>query len=115
MSALFYGDHRIFCLSFLILGFADPAAAFVGMSGQSRGFLRKSWSGFCAHSIIACSLLMGYFLMQYDWAWYHALFLAIVFGLGLSCIEAISTKGTDNITVPLAASLSLNTLIHLVL
>ena len=114
MSALFYADHGIFCLSFLILGFADPTAAFVGMSGQSPSFLRKSWAGFCAHSLVACSLLLYYFLKQYDWPWHQALLAALAVGSGLSCIEAVSTKGTDNITVPVASSLSLSMLIHFV-
>ena len=110
MSAVFYDDHRIFSLSFLILGFADPAAAFVGMSSKGSGFLRKSWPGFCAHCVVAGALLFGYFNLQYDWHGYQSLLMAIGIATGLSCIEALSTRGTDNITVPFASACGLTAL-----
>jgi phytol kinase len=108
------GDPLTFCIPMLILTLADAAAALVGTRCGAHRYGKpgheKSFEGSCAFFAVAfpSTYLLTEFLAGVGRA--EALLLSLTLGLLVTLVEAISWKGVDNLTVPLAAFLLLRLL-----
>lgn len=90
----------------LVMGYGDGLAAVIGQSIKSKTFKiagnTKSVAG-CITMFAVTSIILSGFLYYYS-AEYWAIKSIVVAGI-MTLIEAVSIKGTDNITVPLLTSL----------
>lgn len=95
--------------SILIMGYGDGLASVVGKSIKSYeytiGKTKKTVAGILTMFIITFIVVSIFlFIMQTDLYIIKSIFIAIV----LTVVEAISIKGTDNLTLPLVACLILH-------
>ena len=94
----------------LIMAYGDGLAAIIGKTTKSKkyklGDSKKSFAGSLTMFIIS-TLLIGAYLMYMNseifWKSAHWPLVSIMIAFLITAIEAISSKGTDNITVPLSA------------
>jgi len=96
------GSVIYFYLPFSIVVFADPAAALVGKNFPIKRYLaignQKSFGGSLAFFIIA--LALSYYFFQQAGIHYF-IWLSFLHASALTVVEAISFKGSDNLTIPL--------------
>ena len=99
-----------FLLPFAIVVFADPAAALVGQSFPIKNYAikghQKSLTGSLSFFLISLFLTVLFVpALNVDSInfWLFAVFFAIM----ITIVEAVSSKGLDNLTIPLAAILLL--------
>lgn len=89
-----------------VMGYGDGLAAVIGQAIKSKEFIikgnKKSLAGSAAMFIVTI-IIIGSFL-TYSNADYVAIKTILVAAL-MTIIEAVSIKGTDNLTVPLITSL----------
>lgn len=89
-----------------VMGYGDGLAAVIGQAVQSKKIdifgNTKSVAGCSTMFVVTCMILAGFF--YYSASAYWALKALVIGGL-MTLIEAVSIKGTDNITVPLLTSL----------
>jgi phytol kinase len=104
MSALFFDRHEVFAVSFVVLALADPAAAWVGITRGRRSFLLKSWEGFLAHLAVAIGILLTFFVTTMGFSPGSAALAAVTVAVGVSLVEAVSSRGLDNLTIPIATA-----------
>ena len=92
----------------IVMGYGDGMAAVVGQSIKSKQFkigkTTKSIAGSLTMLIITFIILSGFFVYT-DVVWWFV--KAGILSLIITIIEAVSIKGTDNITVPLSTALLL--------
>lgn len=90
----------------LVMGYGDGLAAVIGQAIKSKTFKiagnTKSIAG-CITMFAVTGIILSGFLYYYS-AEYWAIKSIVVAGI-MTLIEAVSIKGTDNITVPLLTSL----------
>lgn len=98
--------------SILIMGYGDGLAAIIGKSVKSMpykiGKTKKTLAGSSA------MLFISFFIVAIFLASVHAelwILKAILVAISVTILEAVSIKGTDNITVPVFACLLLTTMI----
>ena len=92
----------------LVMAYGDGLAALVGKNIKSKkyklGDSKKSFAGSLTMFAIATLLIGGYLAFWHPgvyWATPHWPLVTAMIGFVITAIEAISVKGTDNITVPL--------------
>jgi phytol kinase len=89
-----------------VMGYADGIAAIVGKSVNSPKFgfkeSKKSLAGSAAMFVIALIIVSGALVYLNIGYWFVK---ALVISIISTAIEAVSIKGTDNITVPIITSL----------
>jgi len=109
------GDLALYVIPVAILCFADAAAALVGTRwGVTRYFAlagRKSLEGSMAFLCVAAPISVLLLSILTDLGPGHVLVFAGWLALATTLVEAISTRGTDNLTVPLVAFLVLTLLL----
>ena len=92
-------EYLYFYIPILTMALADPVAAFIGSkfpAGKfSVGKEQKTISGSSAFFVIAC-IVSYVFLPMHDW--HFVLIISVV----ATITEAITTKGFDNLTIPIA-------------
>ena len=90
----------------LVMGYGDGLAAVIGQAIESKKFKvagnTKSVAGCITMCVITCTIMAGF--LYYNKAEYWAIKSIVIGGL-MTLIEAVSIKGTENITVPLLTSL----------
>lgn len=90
----------------LVMGYGDGLAAVIGQAVNSKKFEfagnTKSVAGCVTMFIVTCIILAGF--LYYHNAEYWTIKSIVIAGI-MTLIEAVSIKGTDNITVPLLTSL----------
>lgn len=98
----------------LIMAYGDGLAALIGKSAKSKryklGDSKKSFAGSLTMFIISTLLIGGYLMYANQgifWQSAHWPLVTIMMAFCITAIEAISSKGTDNITVPLSTLLLL--------
>ncbi len=95
----------VYTASILILSISDSAAALVGTRwGRHRypmGGQYKSWEGSLAFAISAFVIIV--ITLSPSQIWLRAVLAGGVIVVILTLLEAVSLRGTDNITVPIAA------------
>lgn len=94
-AALFSHSTANFIAVISILGLADTAAYFIGGAVKSPKLL---FSKTLAGSIVCATVtfLIALFVVQ-------PVFAALV-GLAVACIEAVSPRGSDNLTIPIVSA-----------
>lgn len=93
----------------LVMAYGDGLAALIGKNIKSKkyklGDTKKSFAGSATMFIIS-TLLIGAYLAFYHvgifWQNAHWPLVSCLMGFAITAIEAVSGKGWDNITVPLA-------------
>ncbi len=102
----------LYCLSILFLTFSDPVACFVGMRycrvASIRERKQKTMEGSFAFFLTTFAWTMVGLVGFTDTDTTTAFLVALVTGASLSVIEALSSKGLDNLTVPLGGYLILS-------
>ena len=98
----------------LIMAYGDGLAAIIGKTAKSKkyklGDSKKSFAGSLTMFIISMLLIGSYLIfMNVDIFWQNAHWplITVMMAFTITAIEAISGKGTDNITVPLSTLLLL--------
>ena len=98
-------EHRLaFSAGFLVLGFADPLASAIGMRWPSQPFLRKSRLGSLTHFAVGLSILTVLMSLN-GMSSVHAFLWASAMSLVATLFEAIATKGSDNLVVPVSVAM----------
>ncbi len=99
------GEVIYFYLPFSIVVFADPLAALVGQKFPLKKYRiagnTKSIGGSFAFFIVAF-LLSYYFLSEVGFGG-NIFIISFLHALILTFVESVSTKGTDNFTIPLVS------------
>ena len=92
----------------LVMAYGDGFAALLGKAIKSKkyklGDSKKSTAGSITMMIISTILIGAYLAFWHPtafWATPHWPLISVLIGFAITAIEAISVKGTDNITVPL--------------
>ena len=99
-------NEMCYYLPFAIVVFADPAAALVGQSFPIKHYAIKGHKKSIGGSftfLIVTFLLMLFFIPATNFDSINFWLFAIVFVFIVTIVEAISFKGVDNISIPLAA------------
>lgn len=90
----------------LVMGYGDGLAAVIGQAVKSKEFKingnKKSVAGCIAMFLVTFIILTGY-LTKMESSYF--VLKAVLASILLTVVEAISAKGTDNLTVPLTTSL----------
>lgn len=98
--------------SILIMGYGDGLAAIVGKSIKSMpykiGKTRKTLAGSCTMLFISFFIVAIFLCSMQSELW---MLKSILVAISVTILEAVSIKGTDNITVPIFACLLLTTMI----
>lgn len=94
----------------LIMAYGDGLAAIVGKKIKSKkyklGDTKKSFAGSLTMFIITTLLIGAYFRFSFGttfWVGTHWPVVSILAGFAITALEAVSGKGWDNITVPVAS------------
>jgi phytol kinase len=105
LAAVVAQDYAQYCLGVLVLGLADATAGWVGgrIGRPVRGWpAGKSLAGSTAFLLMTIALAAGFFIAQGD---DRALLLAPS-ALAVTLVEALLTRGWDNLAVPSATALA---------
>lgn len=98
--------------SILIMGYGDGLAAIIGRSVKSMpykiGKTRKTLAGSCTMLFISFFIVAIFLCSIQSELW---MLKAILVAISVTILEAVSVKGTDNITVPIFACLLLTTMV----
>ncbi|MGN1298993.1 MAG: diacylglycerol/polyprenol kinase family protein [Candidatus Scatovivens sp.] len=91
--------------SIIVMGYADGMAAIVGKSLKSPSYTigntTKTLAGSLTMLVITFIIISGFLVFNNVPFWF---FKAIIISFIITIIEAISIKGTDNLTVPLVTA-----------
>ena len=93
----------------LVMAYGDGLAAVIGKSIKSKkyklGETKKSFAGSLTMFVISTLLIGGYLCFTHTTVFFktaHWPLVACLMGFAITGLEAVSGKGWDNITVPLA-------------
>ena len=90
----------------LVMGYGDGLAAVIGQAIKSKEFIiagnKKSLAGSLAMFCVTLMIFVGF--LVYSNAEYIAI-KSVLVAILMTIVEAVSIKGTDNLTVPLITSL----------
>ena len=93
----------------LVMAYGDGLAAVIGKKIKSKkyklGETKKSFAGSLTMFVISTVLIGAYLAFNYGpifWMGTHWTVVAILAGFTITALEAVSGKGWDNITVPVA-------------
>ena len=92
----------------LVMAYGDGLAGLLGKMIKSKRYKlsdsKKSVAGSITMFVISTILIGGYLAFWHPtvfWATTHWPLVSVLIGFAITAIEAVSVKGTDNITVPL--------------
>lgn len=113
LVVLFFNDLLIYSFSVLVLALADGFAAVFGKSfGKKRFYVPGGYKTFVGSStffVITLTLMCCYLILATE-AGVIALFPAFAYAAFLTILEGGVAGGFDNLVVPLATAILLNTL-----
>lgn len=118
MVIFLYDYPNVVLISFLILGLADPAAAFFGIRFGKKSFYltssKKTYLGSVIFFITTFFLVLIFYLFQIKTLYpneslianveYSFILLFLAFSLILTTVEAFSSIGLDNLFIPITAA-----------
>jgi phytol kinase len=118
LISLYKRDFSIYIIAVAILSLSDPSASLLGLN-MKRGFLPamtasgpgKTYLGSIGFFITAFIILVVGLSHFYSMNLSRLLSYSIMIALLATTVEAISSKGTDNLTVPILVSTLLSVLI----
>lgn len=103
-----YKEPSLGLIPNLVMAYGDGLAGLLGRMIKSKRYKlsdkKKSVAGSITMFVISTLLIGGYLLYWHKeifWSTPHWPLVAVLIGFAITAIEAISEKGTDNITVPL--------------
>ena len=103
-----YKEPSLGLIPNLVMAYGDGLAGLLGRMIKSKRYklsdTKKSVAGSITMFVISTLLIGGYLLYwnkEIFWSTPHWPLVAVLIGFAITAIEAISEKGTDNITVPL--------------
>ena len=103
-----YKEPSLGLIPNLVMAYGDGLAGLLGRMIKSKRYklsdTKKSVAGSITMFVISTLLIGGYLLYWHKeifWSTPHWPLVAVLIGFAITAIEAISEKGTDNITVPL--------------
>lgn len=103
-----YKEPSLGLIPNLVMAYGDGLAGLLGRMIKSKRYklsdTKKSVAGSITMFVISTLLIGGYLLYWHKeifWSTPHWPLVAVFIGFAITAIEAISEKGTDNITVPL--------------
>lgn len=103
-----YKEPSLGLIPNLVMAYGDGLAGLLGRMIKSKRYklsdTKKSVAGSITMFVISTLLIGGYLLYWHKeifWSTPHLPLVAVLIGFAITAIEAISEKGTDNITVPL--------------
>ena len=90
----------------LVMGYGDGLAAVIGQSIKSKEFIIKGNKKtiYGSLTMFCITLIIFFVFLTYSKSEYIAI-KSIIVAICMTIIEAVSVKGTDNLTVPLITSL----------
>lgn len=101
------GNVSYFYLAFSSVVFADPVAALVGKPFPLKKYTifgnTKSIGG--SFSFFVVSFALSYYYLLQTGSVMNILLISLTHALVLTIIEAVSSKGLDNLTIPIASVL----------
>jgi uncharacterized protein (TIGR00297 family) len=105
----------VLSISFALMAFADAVAGIVAGKISNRKILPLPWDTkslqgsaamfVCSALIIGIGLIL--FGRNHDLSWQNGFIISIAIGLFATAAEALSYRGSDNLTIPLLAALGL--------
>jgi len=109
----------IFVVSMLILAFSDTAATIMGEKlGSTRKFIlwhdKKSWPGSLTFFLVTVLIVLTAFPVysrlsgHFEIPLHHLISMAIFVGLTSTVGEAVSKRGSDNLTLTITAALGMD-------
>lgn len=102
--------HYVVAAAVMAWGFGDAAAALVGKACGRRRFIHrliegsKTYAGTTAMVLAASGALFFTLLLYARMAWHTSLLIAVIVAPVCAVVELFSRRGTDTLTVPLAAA-----------
>ena len=103
-----YKEPSLGLIPNLVMAYGDGLAGLLGRRIKSKRYklsdTKKSVAGSITMFVISTLLIGGYLLYWHKeifWSTPHWPLVSVMIGFVITAIEAISAKGTDNITVPL--------------
>lgn len=103
-----YNKPALGLIPVLVMAYGDGLAAVIGKSIKSKeykvGDSKKSLAGSLTMFIIALILIGGYLHFNHSvifWKTGRWPLISVMMAFVITAVEAVSSKGTDNITVPL--------------
>ena len=103
-----YKEPSLGLIPNLVMAYGEGLAGLLGRMIKSKRYklsdTKKSVAGSITMFVISTLLIGGYLLYWHKeifWSTPHWPLVAVLIGFAITAIEAISEKGTDNITVPL--------------
>ena len=103
-----YKEPSLGLIPNLVMAYGDGLAGLLGRMIKSKRYklsdTKKSVAGSITMFVISTLLIGGYLSYWHKeifWSTPHWPLVAVLIGFAITAIEAISEKGTDNITVPL--------------
>jgi len=118
LGLLFWDYPLHITISFLILAIADPLASIIGENVKNKISFNilgdnKTIQGSLAMFI--CSLIIFFICANYisHWDITYKLIAAIIISLAVTIAEAMSYKGSDNLSIPITAFLFIELLYHI--
>ena len=119
LAILFWDYSEHITISFLILAIADPFASIIGENIKSKLSFNilgddKTMQGSIAMFI--CSLIIILILSNHffnHWSITYKLMAAIIISFAVTISEALSYKGSDNLSIPITAFLFIELLHHI--
>ena len=119
LAFLFWDYSNHITISFLILAIADPMASIVGENVRCKVSFNISGDNKTLQGSIAmfvCSLSIMLILSDhffYYWDIVYRLMAAIIISIAVTIAEAVSYKGSDNLSIPITAFLFIELLHHI--
>lgn len=108
--ALIGVSYHAFLVAYIILGLSDTLASLVGQRYGTARYVfagyAKSYLGSLAF-LASCLLVCLACLAVFDALSMRALGWSVLISVGLTVVEALSHKGTDNFLVPVLAAISM--------
>ena len=109
----------IFIVSMLVLAFADTAATLVGEKVKSANIFilwhdKKSWAGSLTFLLVTFMVVVmafpiyGRLAGHYEIPLHHLLSMALFVGLTTTVAEAVSKRGSDNLSLTITAALGMD-------
>ena len=108
-AKVYFQQDLLFYLPMLILAISDPAAALIGKASGWRPYQvwgqTKTWAGSMAFFVSAFCLTFGFHRFFQHHSGIDALMFALFVGIFSALTEAFSTKGWDNLSIPMSVIL----------
>ena len=118
LALLFWDYSNHITISFLILAIADPLASIIGENVKNKISFNilgddKTLQGSIAMFVCSLSIILilsNHFFNNWDIA--YRLMAAIIISIAVTIAEAVSYKGSDNLSIPITAFLFIE-LLHI--